>query len=293
MTRRESCPLCQAGEQAWAPMRRYHRGHLHTCRRCGHVFADTFPGRDQLEEHYGGYPRRACGSDITLRRYQELLDYFESHRAGNRLLDVGCGVGDFLLSARSRGWETDGVELEPRAREICAERGLEVGPAPLDPARFEPGSFDVITSFEVLEHMVDPRREIQAIATLIRPGGLLYVTTPNFSSLTRRLLGPRYRVITYPEHLGYFRVSTLDRLLQDAGLVKVDLRSTGFSVGEVYATIRRRRAGGGGGGGAVDESVRRALEGGRTTQRIKQGLNRGLSRLSLGDTLKASYQQRA
>jgi 2-polyprenyl-3-methyl-5-hydroxy-6-metoxy-1,4-benzoquinol methylase len=295
MSRQDSCPVCQADDRAWRALPRYRHAHLHRCLRCGHVFADSYPSREQLEQHYGGYPRRPCSSEITLRRYDELLDAFEPRRKLGRLLDVGCGVGDFLLSARGRGWEVDGVELEDRARALCAERGLRVGPAPLSPEQFAPGSFDVVTSFEVLEHMVSPRPEIHTIARLIRRGGLLYLTTPNFGALSRRLLGPRYRIIAYPEHLGYFRTATLDRLLRDAGLERVELRTTGFSAGHVYATLRSRHATIGGraaSGKSVDESVRRALEGGRTMQWVKRGVNRGLSELSLGDTLKASYRLR-
>jgi SAM-dependent methyltransferase len=158
----------------------------------------------------------------------------------------------------------------------------------LDPDRYAPGSFDVVTTFEVLEHMADPRREVRSIARVLRPGGVLYATTPNFSSLTRRLLGPRYRVIDYPEHLGYFRRSTLDRLLCEAGFTRIDLRSTGFSVGQVYAGLHSGPATG---ARSLDESVRGALESTKILGRVKHGVNRGLSGLALGDTLKAIYQR--
>jgi 2-polyprenyl-3-methyl-5-hydroxy-6-metoxy-1,4-benzoquinol methylase len=269
-------------------MKRYEHARLHRCSSCGHVFADRFPTDAELDQHYGGYPRVPCSSEITLRRYEELLDSFEPYRDRGRLLDVGCGVGDFLVAAQTRGWEVQGVELEERARAICADRGLEVIEAPLQAERFAPGSFDLVTSFEVLEHMVFPRAELQSIATVLRPGGLLYLTTPNFSSLTRRLLGPRYSVIAYPEHLGYFRPDTLDRVLGDAGLVRVDLRTTGFSVGQVRDAIRRgtpseRKS--------VDESLRGALDSRKSLTVAKRAVNRGLSGLDLGDTLKASYRR--
>jgi SAM-dependent methyltransferase len=251
------------------------------------VFADAFPGPEQLEQHYGGYPRLPVTSKITFGRYEELLDGFEPERQLGRLLDVGCGVGDFLLRAKSRGWKVDGVELEARARAICAERGLDVQPAPLAPEQYEPGSFDVVTALEVLEHMVNPRRELELIAGLLRPGGVLYVTTPNFSSLTRRLLGPRYEVICFPEHLGYFRTSTLDRLLTEGGLSRVTLRATGISPGQVYAAMRPQTPGA---RRSVDESVREVFEGG-TLRQFKQLVNRSLTQLSLGDTLKATYRR--
>jgi 2-polyprenyl-3-methyl-5-hydroxy-6-metoxy-1,4-benzoquinol methylase len=282
------CPVCQADGNAWSCMKRYRHARLHRCRRCGHVFADGIPTGTELDRHYGGYPRAPCSSEITLRRYEELLDAFEPYRQRNRLLDVGCGVGDFLVAARARGWEVQGVELEQRARAICADRGLTVIEAPLDPARFPSAGFDVVSALEVLEHMIDPRAEMHSVASVLRPGGLLYVTTPNFASLTRRLLGPRSSVIAYPEHLGYFRPATLERLLSDAGLVRIELRATGFSVGQVRDAIR---SGAPSERKSVDESLRSALEHRRSLKLAKRAVNFGLSRLSLGDTLKASYQR--
>ena len=214
---------------------------------------------------------------------------FEPYRSANRLLDVGCGVGDFLLAAQARGWEVQGVELEARAREVCAARGVPALDAPLDPERFPPRSFDVVTSFEVLEHMVDPREEMRAAAGVLRGGGLLYLTTPNFSSLTRRLLGPRYSVIAYPEHLGYFRPATLDRLLQGAGLERVHLRSTGFSPGQLRDALRPRDAPSA--RKAVDEGLRQAVERRESLRAAKRAINGALSAAGLGDTLKASYRR--
>jgi SAM-dependent methyltransferase len=286
--RHERCPVCAAQRSEWSCMTRYRHAHLHRCRRCGHVFADDFPTEAELDEHYGGYPRVPCSSEITLRRYEELLDAFAPYRDHNRLLDVGCGVGDFLVAARARGWEVEGVELEERARAICAERGLAVIEAPLDPERFPPAHFDVVTSFEVLEHMIHPRAEIESVVRVLRPAGLLYVTTPNFSSLTRRILGPRYSVIAYPEHLGYFQPATLDRLLREGGLAPVDLRTTGFSVGQVRDAMR---SGAPGERKSVDESLRNALEQRKSLNVVKRAVNLGLSQLRLGDTLKASYQR--
>lgn len=288
LLRHERCPVCQAGPESWVAVRRYAYARLHRCGGCGHVFADRFPSDAELDEHYGGYPRTKCSSEITLRRYDELLDGFETYRRLGRLLDVGCGVGDFLLAARARGWDVHGVELEQRARELCAERGLAVSEAPLQPQQFEPASFDLVTSFEVLEHMVFPRTELRSITAVLRPGGLLYLTTPNFASLTRRLLGPRYSVISFPEHLGYFQPGTLDRVLRAAGLACVEMRTTGFSVGQVRDAMRPGAASE---RKSVDESLRAAIEHRRSLALAKRAVNRALSGLSLGDTLKASYRR--
>lgn len=257
------------------------------CRACGLVFAGRRPSEAELAEHYGSYSRADYDSPITRARYRELLGSFERYRRRNRILDVGCGIGYFLEEARDRGWEAHGSELEERAVEIVRAKGLSCVRAPIEPDTFEPDSFDVVTAFEVVEHVSDPLAEAEAIASALRPGGLLYLTTPNFGSLSRRLLRGRWSVVGYPEHLTYFTPSTLRSWLARFGFESVELTTTGVSL----ARLRRGLPAGGGGQGS-DEELRERIEGSRALRAAKRGAEAALGATRAGDTIKGRFELR-
>lgn len=100
----------------------------------------------------------------------------------------------------------------------------------LNAKNYEPGSFDIITSLEVLEHINNPTVEIGIFKTILRPGGLVYVTTPNFDSLLRYKLKGLYNIITYPEHLTYYTGKTLSKAFKIFGFKTLKLETTGISL---------------------------------------------------------------
>ena len=165
-TTRDACPVC--GGRRLRPLPRYARAHLVRCEACGLTSAGLMATDGTLEGHYEDYGHAWFDSPITRRRYGELLDSFERYRRTNRLLEFGCGAGYFLQEAREHGWEVFGNDLSARAKQLDVVHG------PITADTFEPGSFDVITAFEVFEHLRDPHSEAGLLARLLRPGGLLY-----------------------------------------------------------------------------------------------------------------------
>jgi len=282
-----ACPVC-GGRRLAAP-RAYRRAHLARCRECGLVFADRRPSEAELADHYGGYSRADYDSPITRRRYRDLLAGFEPYRRTGRILDVGCGIGFFLEEARDGGWQAHGTEFERRAVEIVRAKGLSCEQAPIDPEAFEPGSFDVVTAFEVVEHVGDPRAEAATIASALRPGGLLYLTTPNFASLSRRLLRGRWSVVSYPEHLLYFTPSTLRDWLARAGFVPVEVTTTGVSLARLRRALPSPT---GDGGQRSDEQLREQIEGSRALRAAKRAVEAALGATRTGDTIKGRFELR-
>ncbi len=289
------CPLC--GSPQIAPLHGYERAHLQRCGACGFVFAGRRPSVEQMRRQYAGYGLADVESPLTRRRYEELLDEFEAYRRTGRILDVGCGEGGFLEAAARRGWEVHGTESTAGALERNRARGIAMTLAPARPGDLPAAAFDVVTAFEVVEHVGDPRPEAAAIADAIRDGGLLYVTTPNFSSASRRMLGAGWNVIEYPEHLGYFTAGTLSRWLCEAGFDPLAVTTTGISPGRLLGGLRRRpgavppapRAG----TAALDERVRERVEGAAALRATKLAANAALSALGAGDTLKGRFVRRA
>jgi len=140
-------------------------------------------------------------------------------RERGRLLDVGCGNGQFLARMRELGWEVMGVEPDPEAVRIARERfGLEVVQGTLEEAGLSEGSFDVITMNHVIEHVPDPVATLSECRRLLRPGGKLIVVTPNTRSLGRRLFGEHWRGWEVPRHLFVFSPRSLRACAERAGL---------------------------------------------------------------------------
>jgi SAM-dependent methyltransferase len=286
-----NCIVCGGGELH--PLQRYRSAHLLRCQTCGLTFAGVRPTDQILDHHYGGYGTSWVDSPITRERYRELLDRLEPYRQSNRILDMGCGAGYFLEEAVKRGWTAYGSEFGEHALELSSGRGFEVLPAPLTADAFPPGHFDVVTSFEVVEHLRDPRPEAETLASLIRPGGAFYCTTPNFNSITRHLLGEEWRVIGYPEHLIYFTAATLSGWLERYGFALETAETTGVTPSALADAVRRRKP--------VQSDHERALDSAGLDQRVraaaengylraaKLAVNRALSIAGAGDTLKALF----
>ena len=185
-----------------------------------------------------------------------------------------------------------GTEVGEEALRINRAKGIAMRPAPVRAEDYEPGAFDVVTAFEVVEHVADPPAESRSLARILRPGGLFYCTTPNFDSASRRLLGPAWSVIDYPEHLGYFTTATLRAWLEAAGFATVGVTTTGVSPRRVLAGLRRtsaKEAGQAGGVASDDERARAAIEASRALRVAKRAANGALTRARAGDTLKGRF----
>lgn len=280
-----ACPIC--GSRRTPPLPAYRRAHLVRCDRCRQVFAGRRPSDEELAANYAQYPRTDFDSPITRARYRELLDGFARYRRTNRILDMGCGLGYFLEEAEAAGWEAYGSEYEPRAIEINREKGLNCLQAPIRPGDLDVDSFDVITAFEVVEHLRDPAGEATLIAELLRPGGIFYCTTPNFASVSRRVLRDRWAVIEYPEHLLYFSPATLRGWLQRFGFRPAAVTTSGL-------TLSRRNEVAGDpvvAESAPDqERLRIAVESSRALRLAKASANLFLGVLGAGDTIKGHFE---
>ncbi|MCC7106811.1 MAG: class I SAM-dependent methyltransferase [Chloroflexi bacterium] len=159
------------------------------------------------------YEEEQAGRIATFNR---VLDDLEQHEATGRLLDVGCHTGVFLTVARERGWDVSGVEPSRWSVDRARERGLDVLHGTFGTVSLPAGGFDVITMWDVIEHLADPLAELQHAAALLRPGGLLAISTMNVEAWFPRVLG-RHWPWYMQMHLYYFTPSTLRQMLAEAG----------------------------------------------------------------------------
>lgn len=281
----EQCLLCGSVRLSQRPA--FQEAYLVSCLDCSFVFSQRKPTEEELMRYYQSYPRDTALSPITRGRYLALIDYLEKYRKTNNLLDVGCGDGHFLEVAKDKGWKVYGTEFTDEAMSVGEKRGIVMRKGRLKEISFEPKFFDVITSFEVLEHIDDPQDEAKAMYAALRSGGGCYITTPNFGSFSRVLFGPKWNVICYPEHLGYFGKKTLIGLFRSVGMPLVSMATTGFSLDRFSAAV----SGGHSTGKRMDESFRQQAERNLVLQGVKNVANRMLDVVGMGDTLKAEFRK--
>ncbi len=223
-----NCLVCK--DSKLKPLTGFEKHHLVKCGSCGFVFCQPIPTQEELNAVYEGYGRNDYLSELTIQAYERVLDSFEPYRKTNRLIDVGCGIGYFLEVAKRRGWEVYGTEFTEEAVKICEAKGASMQLGPLNAANYEPESFDVICSFEVIEHINNPLEELSSFNSILRKGGLVYCTTPNFNAIERHQLKADWNVLTYPEHLSYYTPSTLKRVFKEAGFSPKKVLATGVSI---------------------------------------------------------------
>jgi SAM-dependent methyltransferase len=195
-------------------------GDLLACVECGTVQQPLLPAGEELHELYRDMSDDAYLGEEAGRRATaaHLLDLIAEQVPAGRLLDVGCGHGLLLDEARSRGYDTVGLELSRSAASHAREElGLDVREAPVEDFA-DAGGFDVVVLADVIEHLDDPVAAVDRCAGMLRPGGVLCVVTPDPSSVTARLAGRRWWGFV-PAHACLLPRATLRELLAARGLV--------------------------------------------------------------------------
>ena len=214
------------------------------CADCGHVFVTEPPADAAVDELYERYSydhyTLANVEPFAFATLAELCRGFARHRRQGRLLDVGFGQGAMLAAARDAGWEPHGIEASRLAVEQAQKNGfVHAVHGDFTTHPYPDGHFDVITMFELLEHLSDAHPFLERAARLLAPGGLLYVTTPNGAGLSARVMGPRWSVMTPPEHIQLFTRASLGHALADAGFAPT-VNAEGFNPAELVHYLRHR-----------------------------------------------------
>lgn len=229
------------------------------CRGCGLGTTCPFPTEEQsarlsgsiytLEERLRVYESKRS---TLRRRYEKQLDEIGSLLGGRtgRLLDIGCSLGEFLNVARSRGHHVFGVETSVETAMYSRDHlGLDVFCGCLEDAGYEDGSFDVVTLWDVLEHVPDPRALLREVRRVLAEDGVLVVQSPNMDSMMAEWCGERWDWWTAPDHLYHFTPPTMARLLSE--LFRVEAVRTWEPLADLAANMARSafRIDGSSGGG--------------------------------------------
>ena len=210
------------------------------CLECGLVSLHPKPSPRALMKDYQDYlPVR--GEEVA--RWEMMMkpvvdrsaDLIESRtKAGSgKLLDIGCGYGFFLREMQSRGWEVEGLEISRPGRRYVRNRwNIHVHSEPLEDLSLHENSFDVVTLFYVIEHVLDPLRLLTEIKRVLKSDGLVLLRWPHSTPIVR-ILGPLSRKLDLyhtPYHLYDFSPETIKKLLVLAGFGKVETRIGGYTL---------------------------------------------------------------
>jgi len=227
-----TCPICSCDAYRVLRMETVAEYSIMRCAHCGLVFSAPRPNAEELDHFYGseyfqrshssgyGYADYSSSADSNAHRmWKPFLNYIGLPAQPTlRLLDVGCGTGGFLVEAKTAGWNGTGVELSQYAVDVaCKELGLQVFRSDIFASNLKPGSFDVVTMWHVLEHLIDPLESLRRAHELLTDNGVLFVELPNWDSAGRLFKGAHWKQLKPPEHINFFNTASITFAAQQAG----------------------------------------------------------------------------
>jgi SAM-dependent methyltransferase len=231
----DTCPVCgRSGPRPWvqAPDRLHGRSEkyfLVRCAGCSLVWLKDPPRPEEMGLHYTDAYHKlisGAGGKNPAKRWEKRKADIIRHRRSGALLDLGCSSGTFLECMGAGSWKLYGIEMSPDcAREAESRCGAEVFVGNIIDAPFSPGSFDVITCFDVLEHLFEPRQVMEKVSSWLAPGGLFFVQIPNIDSAEARAFGTYWHGLELPRHLFHYAPKSLKFLGESVGLTAVSLET--------------------------------------------------------------------
>ena len=235
-----TCPWCgNPSEKRYLQVKDYFLSQedfeIYQCEHCGLLFTEPRPEPSVIGKYYQSeeyYSHQQNKKGLVPRIYEFVKSFNIKNKAGmaiqglpkGKLLDIGCGVGDFLCQVKHQGWEVTGIEPSDQAKDI-AEKRLGIRPlAPEDSVTLPSASFDVITLWHVLEHVDDLKFQTSEITRLLKPGGRLVIALPNFQSFDCQYYKDKWAAWDVPRHLNHFSPETLKSIWVSLGFLPMDTK---------------------------------------------------------------------
>ena len=204
-----------------------HYGRHVRCRNCHLIYVSPIEKSNNINKGYTEMESTdaAIIRESRLRATRSQVQLIRRYKGGTTLLDIGCGEGFFLFNASEAGYTTKGIELSQCAVSYARkEFGLDIESRPFEESQYPENFFDAVTLWQVLEHVPYPLAMLRKVRSILKPGGVVAVSTPNIGGVPARILGKRWWNIRRG-HINQFTTETLRSVLENAGLKKVSSAS--------------------------------------------------------------------
>lgn len=192
----------------------------------------TDSARGWFEKIYQAVKKRALKNKLSI-----LANYQTSP---GKLLDFGCGTGDFLVEAKRAGWTCTGFEPNENARQRAISKEIQLSESI---ETLPPASFDAITLWHVLEHVHDVNHHLEVFSKLLKPDGILVIAVPNFRSFDAVHYQNYWAAYDVPRHLWHFSRTAITKLAAKAGMYVVRQHPMWFDAYYVSLLSERYKTG--------------------------------------------------
>jgi 2-polyprenyl-3-methyl-5-hydroxy-6-metoxy-1,4-benzoquinol methylase len=155
------------------------------------------------------------------RRIDEDIRHLPTTGKPGVLVDIGCGNGQYLVTAMQLGWETWGIDLDPKAVEAAKKTGAIVSQGGFPDTGLPSGHFDIVTLSHVIEHVFDPIGALKEVFRILKPGGKIWIATPNLESFGHARFRSNWRGLEPPRHLVLFNHNSLGKALVYSGFINI------------------------------------------------------------------------
>jgi 2-polyprenyl-3-methyl-5-hydroxy-6-metoxy-1,4-benzoquinol methylase len=246
---RRACPTCGSTEETLELEKDHMR--IVRCRECDLVFVNPTFDEAHYQQVYASRAYQDIVRDLGMNSHDYRVKRFGAERVrimgqhlrmsngrAPRYLDVGCSTGFVVEAAQANGWKATGIDLNPSAIEFGRSRGLDLRTIALENAGLAAETFDAVSLFDVLEHLLDPARTLRACVDLLAPDGILFLYVPNFDSASRLLMGANAHFIWPTHHLNYYTPTTIRDLMLRHALTPELIVTEGLDI-EDYIWYRR------------------------------------------------------
>ena len=197
------------------------------CKNCQLIYMNPMEKVSKTNEYYSKAKNTHAPTirESYLRTAESQVSLIQKYANGTNLLDIGCAQGFFLFGASKAGYTTKGIEIaQDAAAYAIREFGLDIEAKPFEELQFAENYFDVVTLWQVLEHVPYPLMMLKAVHRILKPGGLLVVSTPNIEAIPAKILRKRWWDIKRL-HINQFTTRTLTDILQNTGFKNISSAS--------------------------------------------------------------------
>lgn len=244
-----NCPSCESGAIKFFTRKNSHN--IYGCKHCKLLFVWPLPENTAniyLDDYFKGAQRGFGYVDYDqdkstmLSTFNECLGKIEKILPNKGdLLDVGAATGYFIKTAENRGWKVEGLEISQYAVDQARKKNLNVQQGMLSTAIYQPESFNLVTLWDVVEHLPNPRSDLLKVCNILKHGGVVAINTPDTSSFFAKLTGKYWHLLVPPEHLIYFNPKNLADLLKRSGFEVLSTDKVGkkFTLQYIFQTLYR------------------------------------------------------